>query len=101
MALKVAMFAPRATVLTNAQSVRNPPWGIEYGHIFGKPELPAVWDKLADILNREFQHELGFAMQLDLMAVDLAYRAAKCGALFARTLALSACALSALRVLRP
>lgn len=45
-------------------------WSIDYGIIEGNPDEKEVWDKLENVLNKDFPHELGSVMNISIMAID-------------------------------
>tara|TARA_Y100000590_G_scaffold470719_1_gene668403 strand:- start:11097 stop:13061 length:1965 start_codon:yes stop_codon:yes gene_type:complete len=45
-------------------------WSIDYGIIEGNPDEKEVWEKLEEVLNTDFKHELGSIMNISIMAID-------------------------------
>jgi phage terminase large subunit GpA-like protein len=48
-------------------------WSLDYGKIFGNPELPHVWEKLDKTIVRKFVREDGATMQISRVGVDCGY----------------------------
>ncbi len=45
-------------------------WGIETGKLFGDPQLPAVWQKLDELLFKVYDHPSGAKMRVSCAMID-------------------------------
>lgn len=52
-------------------------WSIEYGVIPGSHEDPKTWEKLDELIDRDFEHESGGRFRIRLTAIDSGYATAE------------------------
>lgn len=46
-------------------------WSIDYGKFIGDPAEDYVWDRVEELIERDFRHEYGFKLKIECMCIDI------------------------------